>query len=284
MGEPASGADRIPWTRDTIAANSEGGSKVVVDVGEREASELNPAESTPSVSNGPESVGPELVAPELVGPELVAPELVAPELVAPDAARADPQPGWYLDPDGLDALRWWDGGQWTDDRFDGGEAAGGAGRHRAPMTRRGRSLLPDGTRVYTQWIWILVFLPILSTMTLLLIDPTSPHLRQDPILIATALVAVVVWMACAILARLDQTDLAARGVERPFSWAWSLLGAVIYAIGRSVIVYTVSGRGRVPLLVSIVVTIVAAVAAAAWVITALEANLVDMTTVPTMQA
>ena len=47
-----------------------------------------------------------------------------------------------------------------------------------------------------------------------------------------------------VFAYLDWQRLGRSGVVRPFHWAWSFLGGIIYVVGRSVIVHKVAqGRG-----------------------------------------
>jgi hypothetical protein len=42
-------------------------------------------------------------------------------------------------------------------------------------------------------------------------------------------------------------ELAARGVPRPFHWAFAFLGGIVYAIGRSVVVARRTGKGHAPI-------------------------------------
>ncbi|KQX06516.1 MULTISPECIES: DUF2510 domain-containing protein [unclassified Leifsonia] len=67
--------------------------------------------------------------------------------------------GWFADPydpSGL-VLRWWDGTQWT------------AQTHRADVVP-GATAPREGAPLYTIWIWALVILPLLSSLTIFTID------------------------------------------------------------------------------------------------------------------
>lgn len=50
------------------------------------------------------------------------------------AAVNEPQPGWYPDPAGSAALRWWDGERWTDDTHTPGQQAASAPSSSAPSS------------------------------------------------------------------------------------------------------------------------------------------------------
>lgn len=50
-----------------------------------------------------------------------------------------------------------------------------------------------------------------------------------------------------MLSWLDRRELRARGVERPFHWAWSILSVLVYLIGRSVVVRRRVGGSAAPL-------------------------------------
>ena len=57
-------------------------------------------------------------------------------------------------------------------------------------------------------------------------------------------------------AALDYRALRARGVPRPFHWAWTFLSVIVYAIGRTVVVRRRTGAGMAPLWVFIVLYVV----------------------------
>jgi hypothetical protein len=153
-----------------------------------------------------------------------------------------PAPGWYADPTGQAGVRWWDGSQWTS--YSAPHAAGGAAAVPRPA-------LPATTPVYTLFIWLIVFLPVLSSVTVFFYRP-SFRLTEiggvqtiDPGSIftlgyvAVLLIDMVVYALNIVFAALDHRALVRAGVVRPFHWAFAFLG-VVYTIGRSVIVYQVA--------------------------------------------
>ena len=184
-----------------------------------------------------------------------------------------PVPGWYPDPTRSGGLRWWDGARWTE------HASTGA----SPYAPQRRPPLPDGTPVYTVWIWLVVALPIIPVLLLFFVQPQvmfhevsiggRSTLTVDPLaLIGGAgyfLVAGLGWLVSAaviVFSWLDYRELVRRGVERPFHWAWSFLG-IVYPIGRSIVVRGVAaGRGLGPLWAAIAVQVAAVVVGLIWAI------------------
>lgn len=131
--------------------------------------------------------------------------------------------------------------------------------------------LPPDTRVDTPWIWALALLPLLSiiafaafdlrgylvdSVNMALADPSSgvPQFPSLGGVLLVGFVGLLVTAGTIVFAFLDWRALKSRGVVRPFHWAWSLfalagsaLGALVYLIGRSVIVFRQSRRGLAPL-------------------------------------
>ncbi len=187
------------------------------------------------------------------------------------ATPGAPGPGWYPDPTGTGGLRWWDGVRWTE------HASTGA----APYTPQRRRPLPEGTPVYTVWIWLVVALPIIPSLLLFFLQPHMMFreisvggrstLTIDPVSLiggpAYFLISAISWLVAAavvVFSWLDYRELVRRGVERPFHWAWSFLG-LVYPIGRSVIVRGVAGgRGLAPLWAAIAVQVVGFVIVIVW--------------------
>ncbi|MGN6326703.1 DUF2510 domain-containing protein [Pseudolysinimonas sp.] len=193
--------------------------------------------------------------------------------------------GWYADPTGQAGVRWWDGSQWT--AHSAPLPAGGvSGPARGPRPR-----IPDTTPIYTPYIWIVVVLPLLSSLALLF---WQPHLRMTtihgiptidqgslytPAYWLVQILGLVIYVLNIAFALLDRNALQSRGVVRPFHWGWAFLG-IVYPIGRSIIAYGVARpRGLVPLwvligtyLVSTVVGIVLAVQLLSQVATILPAR------------
>jgi len=186
--------------------------------------------------------------------------------------EAAPAPGWYPDPYGSGALRWWDGVRWGDQLAPGAPAY-------APRSRRP---LDPGVPIYTVWIWLVVTLPVLTGAMLFLIQPhvlfhevpgTTRLTITDPFALIGGpmyfLVMALNWLIAAaviVFSWLDYRELGRRGVERPFHWAWSFLG-IVYPIGRSVVVRGVAGgRGLAPLWVAIAVSAVTVLLSSIWAI------------------
>ncbi|WP_368497449.1 DUF2510 domain-containing protein [Herbiconiux sp. A18JL235] len=207
----------------------------------------------------------------------------------PDGTPTPPA-GWYPDPAGSPAQRWWDGARWTEHLQHAQPATPQApppapyGAY-APVAP---APVPPGTPVYNVFIWVITFLPLVSLLLLPLSltevdrmiaytgdpygDPygLSPYGGYSPAgLAAQAITTIAGWLiyaAVIVFAVLDRKWLLRHGYDRPFHWAWAFLG-VVYPIGRSVIVRRRAGRGIAPmwasiaiLALSIIVSIVVAVA------------------------
>lgn len=157
--------------------------------------------------------------------------------------------GWYTDAQG--STRWWDGSRWGEE---------------APVVATSPEYLPvpQGTTANTTWVWLIVLLPVLSTIAaigylvqmqqgmfeVLAVVPLdgSSSLDVDKFIAAEfnaflrpwylvltlsgwAVYGLSVWFAA-----LDARELAARGFVRPFPWAWTFLSSLVYVIGRHVVI------------------------------------------------
>ncbi|GAA2051172.1 DUF2510 domain-containing protein [Leifsonia soli] len=184
--------------------------------------------------------------------------------------QTTPAAGWYPDPNGSGALRWWDGSRWSDQLAAAPTAY-------APARRRP---LAPGTPLYTVWIWLVAVLPVASGLLLFLLHPQpmfrfsadgSSAVLTDPFALVGGPIYFVVlglsWVLAAamiVFSWLDYRELLRRGMERPFHWAWSFLG-IVYPIGRSVVVRGVAGgRGLAPLWVAIAAYVVSLVLSVVW--------------------
>lgn len=143
-----------------------------------------------------------------------------------------------------------------------------------------RRRLPAETDIYTPFIWVMVFAPLISSALLFtwhpslrlehIGGPTGPETLNPASMFSAGYFLVVgsgllVYAALAVLAWLDQKALQARGVDRPFAWGWAFLGGIVYVIGRSVIVHRVSGnRGLAPIWAIIAVTVVGFAVSGIW--------------------
>jgi hypothetical protein len=159
--------------------------------------------------------------------------------------------GWYPDPHGGPTARWWDGTQWTD--------------HHAPIQQAPEDLkAPEGTKTNTVWIWLIVFLPLLSYLSIFTID-WNAYIQASiaspvgsitgafqPGFILTTLGGWGILALEVVFGYLDHRQLTRNGVPRPFHWAWSFLNPV-YPIGRAVVVRRRTGSGIWPMWASIAV-------------------------------
>jgi hypothetical protein len=68
-----------------------------------------------------------------------------------------------------------------------------------------------------------------------------------PTILALAILYGVPHIAGIVLAVVDHRMLRARGMDRPASWLWSILGAPFYLIARLTRTVRVSGQGFAPL-------------------------------------
>ena len=142
---------------------------------------------------------------------------------------------------------------------------------------------PAGAKVYNVFIWLIVALPIVSiVLNLLTVSSIEPLLEQilkqakanpgaqtvptvvpsTPWEAVSQLVGLALAAATVLLAYFDWRALRAQGIARPFHWAFGFIALVtplVYIIGRSIVVRRRSGRGLLPLWVSIGIFVVGTV-------------------------
>jgi hypothetical protein len=163
--------------------------------------------------------------------------------------------GWYPDPHDVTRGRYWNGYAWTDLYHTPGQ----------PIPAGAVPKAPPGTDGATPWIWLIVLMPLVPTVLLLFvpwgsmfeIDLTARDARTglsgmldlytSPFLWISTGLNYLVYGLSVFFAYLDVKALTARGVPRPFHWAFSFLGGIVYAIGRSVIVGRRTGKGYAPI-------------------------------------
>jgi hypothetical protein len=174
--------------------------------------------------------------------------------------------GWYPTAPGSPQLRWWDGRQWTENV------------HTLGATSVPAETAPAGTSPYTAWIWIYALLPLVQFAELPILSSFYTRVfaagLRDPSAITAAEyapgsgflviegLAFVLLAIYVVLALLDFRALKARGVPRPFHWAWSFFGffsPLVYIIGRTVVVRRRVGSGLAPIWVNIVAIVVGVV-------------------------
>jgi hypothetical protein len=204
-----------------------------------------------------------------------------------DDTNAQVPAGWYPDPSSGGRTRWWDGAAWTEHFAGGVDAAPGGGvptvgaygSYVAP------SKAPEGTATATPFIWIIIALPLVSLVGTLTFDVEayieSAFAAQtsglppyaDPGYILLQVSGWLFYLATALLAFFDWRALGKAGVPRPFFWAWSFLGGIVYVIGRSVVVRRRTGGGLAPLWAFIAVYVVVFAVAIAHVASGMSAAL-----------
>ena len=178
--------------------------------------------------------------------------------------------GWYPTAPGAAQLRWWDGSQWTD-HF-----------HTIGLDAPATLTAPEGTSASTPWIWIFALLPLAQLAELPFLTHvysvifsagfTNPsaistiEFAPDSGYFALQGIGLLVYGIYVVLAVLDYRTLKARGVPRPFHWAWAFLSPLVYIIGRTVVVRRRTGKGMAPMWVIIVTLVVTMIVAFAIVI------------------
>jgi hypothetical protein len=157
--------------------------------------------------------------------------------------------GWYPDHSGAAQLRWWDGAGWTEHV----QAVGPTPYSLRPAPLR----VPEGTPVFSPFIWIIALLPLVGIATLASYDPSAqvassigsdPYaLYRDPAYLLSSGLGFVTYGTAVLLAYFDRKRLLRDGFDRPFHWAWTFLTSGVYVIGRSVIVRRRAGHGLAPI-------------------------------------
>jgi hypothetical protein len=190
--------------------------------------------------------------------------------VTDSSTPGNPAAGWYPITPGSPQLRWWDGAQWTE-QF-----------HTLGVTEVPADHAPEGTKPNTVWIWIFAVIPLLQIAQLPLVasfylklgatgltDPSSVstvELSPTSGYLALQGLGFLFYALYIVFAALDHRALKARGVPRPFAWPWAFLGALVYIIGRTVVVRRRTGAGLAPLFVTIGTMVIELVVAIAVII------------------
>ncbi|MEZ3155442.1 DUF2510 domain-containing protein [Microbacterium sp. BWR-S6Y] len=135
----------------------------------------------------------------------------------------------------------------------------------------------------TVWVWLLAVLPLVGVLALFLFDWSTfiqesiyaqvygggSTATETIVSAVTTLVSVVSYAVTVLFAFLDWRQLRARGVERPFHWAWSFFVVIIssglvYVIGRAIILRKRTRGGLAPMWVAIAVNVVSLIAIIGW--------------------
>ena len=187
------------------------------------------------------------------------------------------QAGWYPDPLGGAGERWWDGEEWSE-------------RTRQPYMAAPYEpqRAPEGTNPTTIWIWLLALAPLISIWQAATIDVTTlveqslqgVEIAPDGTITGTPDTAaggsgvsgLFLWLAGVGVAVLDWRALKARGIDRPFHWAWAILWSLVYVIGRSVVARRRTGTGFAPMWTTIALQVLLL-----GIVLSVAARLVDAT-------
>lgn len=181
--------------------------------------------------------------------------------------------GWYPDPAGSARSRWWDGTQWTDHFSE-------------PYSTATALKAPEGTSPHTLWIWLSIFLPLITVPLMFAfnpfagldtIDPRDPasavgwefSIFASPLFLVMTILGWVIQAAVILFAYLDYRELVRRGVPQPFHWAFAFLNLVVgpvYVIGRGVVTNRRVGRGISVMWAQIAVIVVSFILAIGWVV------------------
>lgn len=170
--------------------------------------------------------------------------------------------GWYPDPENPAQGRFWDGVAWTELRHQPG----------TPIPPSPPLKAPPGTPWNTPWIWLIVLLPVLPSLLLLFvpwgsmfdIDVSNPYsgmsssfaVFASPFYWVAVVLGYAIYGFSVFFAYRDVKELTARGVPKPFHWAFCFIGGVVYAIGRSVVVHRRTGDGYQPIWAAVAVVVV----------------------------
>jgi hypothetical protein len=94
--------------------------------------------------------------------------------------------------------------------------------------------------------WVMTLIPVYSLMAGLLLLLSGITLR--PTSVAIAILFGVPHVVGIVLGYLDQRALKRRGMQKPATWLWSILGAPFYLIARLTRTVRISGQGFGPLI------------------------------------
>ena len=146
------------------------------------------------------------------------------------------------------------------------------------------------------WIWLIVLMPLVSALLLLVmpwrslfdiapyvelmesgqgIGEVMPYgMYMAPWWFVITAAGWIIYGLTVLFAYLDRKALFARGIDRPFPWAWAFL-SVVYSIGRAVVAIRRTGSGWAPIW-GLVAVQVASMVIAGIVTAQLTFGMIDM--------
>lgn len=197
---------------------------------------------------------------------------------------ASAAPGWY--PDGSGAQRWWDGRGWTEHVSAPAPAITATGYERPQ--------LPAGTKVDTVGIWVVALATFLGVIPIFFFDFTgymraTMSLESGSSALASPAVSIlafyaiswtlglVVWALQVVGAFRDYRHLLSVGAVRPFHWAFAFIPyALVYLIGRHVVLRKMVRTSGAPLWTHVVLLVVMTIGIFVWMLVMIQAVLGDM--------
>ncbi|WP_295830926.1 DUF2510 domain-containing protein [uncultured Microbacterium sp.] len=171
--------------------------------------------------------------------------------------------------------------------------AAGPGYPSAPPVSYDTAAPRRDIKTNTVWVWLMVFLPVLSLLGVVIFDWSSffrdafyagvysydsgpasmagTNAATALITVVTSVVSIVVSALTVLFAFLDWRQLRSRGVDRPFHWAFSFFvlaigSGLVYIIGRGVILRRRTGSGLGPIWASIAVNVAVVIAFVVWAV------------------
>jgi hypothetical protein len=120
----------------------------------------------------------------------------------------------------------------------------------APLRSRSSHRAEPELHLGTAPVWIMTLLPLYMLMVGLVLLLASGG--TDQALVATVAMFAVTWVAGLVLAIVDYALLRRRGLERPATWAWAVLGVLVYLVARLMRTVRETGTGFGPLLTFLV--------------------------------
>lgn len=199
-----------------------------------------------------------------------------------DATNPAAAPGWY--PDASGTQRWWDGRAWTEHV--------GAPVPAAPMQR---PPLAEGTRVDTPWIWVVALVTFVCVIPMFFWD-FGGYMRAIVsaesgsvagfsawisnflvIYVLTLLLGALSYGLTVLAAYRDYKHLLAVGAVRPFHWAFAFIPyALVYLIGRHVVLRKMIRTPGTPLWVHVGLWVVYVIGTVIWTLVMMQQLIVDI--------
>lgn len=151
-----------------------------------------------------------------------------------------------------------------------------------------RPPLAPGTRTDTIWIWLLVVTPWVLASTIFMFDVAAVldslwvgdeagALAHVGVHLGILVLSSVVTIGCALqFASRDARHLRSLGVVRPFPWGFAAIAGIVYLVGRTVVLRTVTRPAPAPLVAAGVLYVTFYAAFLLWGISTLRNALASL--------